>query len=147
MSTLPPPPPLPDQLADAAPARRSGRSTAAAVILGVQGGLLALTGLLLWFLSGARRHRFANRYFHSQLAQHPFLWGLALLLLAGWLIVLAVQVTRRRGWVAVAVYITEALLALAGLLRFHPVRSLLDVGLAAAVVLLVATDDEPTARP
>jgi hypothetical protein len=143
VSTLPPPPPLPESAPVASPGRRSGRATAAAVILGIQAALLALTGLLLWFLSSARRHRFANRFLHTQAAQHPFVWGLVLLLLAAWLVVLAVQVTRRRGWVAVAVYITEALLAVVGLLRFRPLRSLLDVALAVAVVLLVATDDDP----
>ena len=142
MTTLPPPPPSPTTPSGAA-ARSSGRSIAAAVILAVQAVLLAVLGLLIWFLARAQRRRFTSRFFHTQLAQHPFIWGLVLLLLGAWLVVLAVGVTRRRGWAAIGVYVTEAVLALVGLLRFHPLRSLLDVGLAAAVVLLVATDDAP----
>ena len=116
---------------------------ATTAILGVQATLLVAAGLLIWLLASASRRRFADRYFHSQLAQHPFAWGLVLVVVGAWVAALAVGVFRRRGWATVGVYVTETLLAIAGLLRFRPVRSLVDVFLAAAVVVLVATDDEP----
>lgn len=112
------------------------------MILAVQAALLAVGGLLIWFLARAQRRRFANRFLHSQLAQHPFVWGLVLVILGAWLAALALGVHRRRGWATIGVYVTETVLAIVGLLRFHPVRSLLDVVLAAAVVVLVATDDD-----
>jgi len=119
----------------------SGQSTAAGVIIVVQGGLIALAGLALWILSRAGRRHFTNRYLHGALANHPVLWGFALLLIAVWLAVLAVAVVRRDRWARPATYVSEAVLAVAGLLHWHPLRSLLDLGLAIIVVVLVATDD------
>ncbi len=124
----------------------SGHATAAGILLVVQGGLIGLLGLALWILSAARRRRFTSRFLQSTLAQHPVLWGLALLLLAAWLAVLAVAVVRRERWAPPGVYVSEAVLAVAGLLRWHPLRSLLGLGLAVIVVVLVATD-EPVPAP
>ena len=119
----------------------SGQATGAGIIVIVQAGLIGLAGLAIWFLSGGPRRRFANRFLHSQLAYHPFIWGLVLVLVAAWLVVLAVAIARRRDWAPVAAYISEAVLAVVGLLRWHPVRSLLGLALAIAVVVLIATDE------
>jgi len=119
----------------------SGQSTAAGVIIVVQGGLIALAGLALWILSRAGRRHITNRFLHGALANHPVLWGFALLLLAVWLAALAVAVVRRDGWARPATYVSEAVLAIAGLLHWHPLRSLLGLGLAVIVVVLVATDE------
>jgi hypothetical protein len=126
----------------------SGHATAAGILLVVQGGLIGLLGLALWILSAARRRRFTSRFLQSALAHHPVLWGLALLLVAVWLAVLAVAVVHRQGWARPAVYVSEAVLAVAGLLHWHPLRSLLGLGLAVIVVVLVATDEPvPAPRP
>ena len=124
----------------------SGQATAAGILVIIQAGLIGLVGVALWILSAARRRRFTNRFLHSELAHHPFLWGLALLLVAVWLVVLAVAVVRRCSWAPPAVYVSEAVLAIAGLLHWHPLRSLLALGLAVIVVVLVATD-EPVPEP
>ena len=122
----------------------SGQSTAAGIIIVVQGGLIGLAGLALWILSRAGRRHFTNRFLHGALANHAVLWGLALLLIAVWLVVLAVAVVRRDRWARPAAYVSEAVLAVVGLLHWHPLRSLLGLGLAIVVVVLLATD-EPVA--
>jgi hypothetical protein len=122
----------------------SGQATAAGVIIVVQGGLIGLAGLALWILSRAGRRHFTNRFLHGALANHPVLWGFALLLVAVWLAVLAVAVVRRDRWARAAAYVSEAVLAVVGLLHWHPLRSLLGLGLAIVVVVLLATD-EPVA--
>jgi hypothetical protein len=119
----------------------SGQATAAGVIIVVQGGLIGLAGLALWILSRAGRRHFTNRFLHGALASHPVLWGFALLVVAVWLAVLAVAVVRRDGWSRPAAYASEGVLAVAGLLHFHALRSLLGLGLAIIVVVLLATDE------
>jgi hypothetical protein len=122
----------------------SGQATAAGVIIVVQGGLIGLAGLALWILSRAGRRHFTNRFLHGALANHPVLWGFALLLVAVWLALLAVAVVRRDRWARPAAYVSEAALAVVGLVHWHPLRSLLGLGLAIVVVVLLATD-EPVA--
>ena len=100
----------------------------------VLGGLFLLT----WDVDG--RRRFATRFLHDQLAVHPIRWGVVLVAFGVALIIGAVGLARCVSWAAPAVYVIEAIAVLGSLLRFHPLRSMIGVGLAVVVVVLVATD-------
>ena len=119
---------------------RSGRITAATVVVAVQAGFLGLTGLVVWVVSAPRRRRFVHRFWYERMASHPGLAGLVFVLVAAGLVVLAVGLARRRRWVPVAAYVVEGLLVVANLVRFRPLRSLLGVSLAVVVIVLVATE-------
>ncbi len=118
---------------------RSRTITAAVAVVAVQGGLLAVTGLAVWALSVDRRRRFAHRYWYDRVATHPRLAGLVFLVVAAGLVVLAIAIARRWRGAPLATYITEGVLVVASLARFHPLRSLLGVGLGVAAIVLVAS--------
>jgi hypothetical protein len=122
---------------------RPGRSlkiTAATVIVAVQAGLLALTGLVVWAASAARRQRFVHRFWYDRIANHPRVAGLVFVLVAAGLVVLAVELARRRRWVLIPAYVVEGLLVVGSLVRLRPLRSVLGVALGLAVIVLVAID-------
>jgi lysylphosphatidylglycerol synthetase-like protein (DUF2156 family) len=119
---------------------RSGKITGATVIVAVQAGLLALTGLVVWVASAARRRRFVHRFWYDRMATHPRLAGLVFVLVAAGLIVLAVGIARRRHWALIPAYVVEGLLIVVSLVRLRPLRSLLGVALAVVVIVLVATE-------
>jgi len=113
------------------------KSTIATVLVGAQAVLILVAGLAL-VATGRRHHRFVRRFLHETLVRHPRLWGLILLIVVAALIILAAGISSRRSWAPAATYITEGTLAVASLLRFHPLRSLLGTAIAVAVILLVA---------
>lgn len=119
---------------------RSGKITGATVIVAVQAGLLALTGLVVWVASAARRRRFVDRFWYDRMASHPRLAGLVFVLVAAGLVVLAVGLARRRRWVPIPAYVVEGLLIVASLIRLRPLRSVLGVALAVIAIVLVATE-------
>jgi hypothetical protein len=120
--------------------RRSGKLTAATVLVALQAGLLLLTGLVVWAVSAARRRRFVHRFWYDRVANHPALAGLVFVLAAAGLVVLAVALWRRRRWAPISAYIAEGLLLIASLVRLRPLRSLLGAVLAVVVIVLVATE-------
>jgi hypothetical protein len=117
-------------------------SAIAAVLMGVQGALAGLTGIV--YLALARHPR--RRFFGLRLAVHPHLTGLILLLVAVLLLVFAVGIGTRRIWARVPTYILEAIIAVVSIIRFHPLRSLVGFLLALAVVILVAVSRPAGAR-
>ena len=119
---------------------RSSKITSATVIVAVQAGLLALTGLVVWVASAARRRRFVHRFWYDRVAAHPGVAGLVFVLVAAALVVVAVALARRRHWVVIPVYVVEGLLVVGSLVRFRPLRSVLGVALGVAVIVLVAID-------
>lgn len=119
---------------------QGSKSTVASVLIGIQAGMAALVALALFALSSDRRHRFAVRFFHEQFARRLGLWAVVFLVVAALLVLLAVAVAKRRTWAPRTVYVVEALAVVASVLRFHPLRSLVGVGLAVAVIALVARD-------
>ena len=116
------------------------KSTVASVLIGIQAGMAALVGVVLLSVNAGRRRRFARRFFHEQFAHRFGLWGVVFFAVAASLVVVALGVAERRPWAPVTVYIVEAVLGVASLLRFHPMRSLLGLTLALAAVILVASD-------
>jgi hypothetical protein len=124
---------------------RSSRVTAAGVIVAIQAGIAALSALVLWAFA-ARRRRFAHRVLFDRFAHHPGLWGLVLFVAAAALTVLAVELFHRRPWVPVALFVTEGVVVVASLLRARPIRSLLGLVLAGAVIVLVASSRQEFTR-
>jgi hypothetical protein len=120
--------------------RRSSKVTAATVIVAVQAGLLALTGLVVWAVSAARRRRFVHRFWYDRMANHPGIAGLVFVLAAAGLVALAVGLARRRRWVPIPVYVVEGVMVVGSLVRLRPLRSVLGVALGVAVIVLVAMD-------
>jgi hypothetical protein len=116
------------------------QTTIAWILVAIQAALVGLAGLFLWTWNADGRRRFVHRFFHDQMATHPMRWGLALMILSGALVIVAVALARRRSWAPPAVYVLETILALGALVRFHPVRSLVGLGLAIAVIVIVAND-------
>jgi hypothetical protein len=108
--------------------------------------MAALVAVVLFGVNAGRRRRFARRFFHEQFARRFGLWGVVLLFAAALLVVVARGVAQRRGWAPVSVYLVEAVLGVASLLRFHPLRSLVGFVLAVAVVVLVASDSHRARR-
>jgi O-antigen ligase len=123
------------------------RSTVASVLIGIQAGMAALVAIALFALNADRRRRFAHRFFHEQFARRFGLWSVVFLVVAALLVALAVGVAKRRAWAPVTVYVVEAVAVVASVLRFHPLRSLVGVALAVAVIALVASDSARPTRP
>jgi ABC-type uncharacterized transport system permease subunit len=115
----------------------------AAVIMAVQGAIAAVIGLAFWVVANGPRRRFARRFFDSRFANHPRLAGLVFIVIAIILIGLAVAVGSRRRWAHIPTFVVEGLLAVASVLRFHPLRSLVGLLLAVAVIVLVAVSPSP----
>ena len=114
--------------------------TIAWVLMSIQATLVGLAGLFLWTWNVDGRNRFVHRFLHDQMATHPMRWVVALLILSAALVTVAIALAHRRSWAPPATYILETILGLGALVRFHPVRSVVGLGLAAAVILLVAND-------
>lgn len=121
-----------------------GRLTAAWILTTVQAAVAYLGALFLWTWDADGRRRFVRRFAHEQLAVHPLRWGVLLLLVGGALTVSAIALAHRRSWAPTVAYVTEAIVAVGSFLRFHPARSILGLGLAATVIVLVATSGTRT---
>lgn len=118
----------------------SERSLVASILMYVQAALIGLTGLSLAALADARRRRFSRRFFHEHLLRHPGLWAIVLLLVAAALVAIGVGIYSRRAWATLSAYVAEVVVGVGGMLGFHPLRSILGLAIAVAVVILVATD-------
>jgi hypothetical protein len=118
----------------------ASKSTVASVLIGILAGIATLVAVVLFGLNAGRRRRFARRFFVERFAHRFGQWGFVLLAVAASLVVIALGVAKRRPWAPVTVYVVETVLGVASLLRFHPLRSLVGLALAVAVVVLVASD-------
>jgi hypothetical protein len=121
-------------------------ATVASWLIGIQAAMAALIALALFSLNANRRGRFAERFFHQQIARHFGLWGALSLAAAALLVMLAFGVAKRRSWAAMTAYVAEGVLAVGSLLRFHPLRSLVGFAVAVAVIVLIARDHAPGAQ-
>jgi hypothetical protein len=116
------------------------RSAVAAVLLYVQAALAALGGSALIVFGTSRRRRVARRLLHTSLLHHPTAAGLVLLVVAAALAVIGVGVAGRRPPAQVCAYVAEGVMGMSALVNFHPLHSVVGIGLAATVVVLVASD-------
>jgi lysylphosphatidylglycerol synthetase-like protein (DUF2156 family) len=126
---------------------QSSKLTAATVIVAVQAGLLALSGLVVWAVSAARRRRFVHRFWYHRVVQHPGLAGVVFLLAAAGLVILAAGISRRRTWAPMTAYVAEGVLLVGSVLRARPFRTVVGIALAVLVIVFVATERrrfEPT---
>ncbi len=115
-----------------------GPNIAAALLLGVQSALVAVSALMLFAPAG----RLRNLTLAAGLAHQRFELGLGALLISGVLLVLALGVISRGGWARVAALLFEGMSIADAMVSFgvHPATSLITMAIAGIVVALLLRD-------
>ena len=123
------------------------KSLVASILMYAQAVLIGLTGASLAAFADDRRRRFSRRFFQDRLLRHSGAWAIVLIVLAVALVMIGIGAYWRRSWAAVCAYVAEAIVGVGGLPGFHPMRSMVGLGVAVVVILLVASDRHDLSTP